>query len=170
MSSVVSVSVYGNDRPWVNGLVRRRYEVTLEDNDAVQHVRVSRPLKIAASDDGTATADRMLAGEMAREIGRAISSDDSLTLTLNPKWSTTKDMAKAIIYKMMKERDPYLVIQHEALLNYIRANYTGAQIANLLDITIAQVQKMAVRIDAILSDTATVKDSLAVFDANSEEL
>jgi hypothetical protein len=79
-------------------------------------------------------------------------------------------MAKAIIYKMMKERDPYLVIQHEALLNYIRANYTGTQVANLLDITIAQVQKMAGRIDAILSDTATVKDSLAVFDANSEEL
>lgn len=95
------------------------------------------------------------------------SGEDVLPAILSPAHATSADLAKRVIRYMMRERDPRIVIALEPLITYLRANYTGAQLRNFLDLTVAQAQKMDARINAILDNKAAVFDA---FDANGEEI
>ena len=80
--------------------------------------------------------------------------------------TTTKIVVKRIIRRMMRERNPYMVIVLEPLIIYLRANYTNAQLMTFLDITAGQATKLNTRINAIL-DNRTFLDT---FDTNAEEI
>lgn len=170
MASITSVTQYGNDRPWTNGKVRRRYTVVLTDNDGVQHERVLGPFKVDPADDGIVKAQEWL-DSLAAEEANQVEEGDALSIIQNPKWTTGKDAAKKAIRYMMRENDPRIVIALEPLITHLRANYTGAQLITFLDITAEQGQKLNRRIDAILTDSVgTAKDLIAAFEVEQEDI
>lgn len=168
MSSVISVVTY-SERPWRDGLVKRRYEVVLEDNNLVQTTHIVGPVKVLPADDGTADADRLLNGLLEREEYLVRNVSDPLALTLSPEWSTTKRVAKHALYWMIREKDPYIVIYLKPLIQHIQANFTAPQIATLLDLTTDQVLALNRRVNAILTDTGTAETLLAAYDAEQDE-
>lgn len=176
MASVVSVVI---DRDTGGERRRVNYTITLEDNDAVQHEFKVGPVMADADFDanayGVTRSTQMLEEQAEQEDEGTINlvyeqGGNALTLTLNPKWSTSKRIAKKLIRWMMREKDPRIVIFLEPLIDYLQANYNATQMATWLDITVAQVLKVNSRVNAILSDVGTVKAQLLVFDAEQEEI
>jgi len=174
MASIISVTIThdsgGSDR-------RLHYSIVLEDNDNVQSTHEIGPIVADAGFDASAHANKKAqqlltgaANDEDNQIIERVESEDSLTITLNPKWSTSKRIAKKLIRYMMRERDPRIVVALEPLIDYLRANYNANQLANWLDITTQQVLKMNRRINAILDDVGTVKAQMALFDAEQEEI
>lgn len=68
MSSITSISPYGEDHSWVNGLVKRRYSVTLTDNNLVEHIYIVGPYKVKPSDGGDTYANALLENLRNQEI------------------------------------------------------------------------------------------------------
>lgn len=120
--------------------------------------------------DALAMYDRVAEGLVSAEeqaiLAMVENGEDIQSTILNPVHSTAKEMAKKAIYYMMRERNPYIVIALEPLINYLRANYTGAQLITFLDITSEQATKMNTRINAILDN----KSAFTTFDSNAEEI
>jgi len=171
MSSVVS-STKISDRPQADGRRYVRVRFIVADHDDAETEVFIGPRLVASDFD----VDAWMAAhggdvleQMARQEDEGGKDFNTVanpqTYALNPKWSTTKRIAKTLVYWMMEEKDPRIVIYLEPLLDYIKANYNATQIANFLDITTAKVLRMNARIDAILSDTGTVKDQLTAFDS-----
>jgi hypothetical protein len=173
VAHIVSIVVNdsgGDDR-------RITYQITLEDNVGVQLTHMIGPIVadpgFDAAVDAQSKATELLAQEMTTEDEGAqerVWDEDSLYITQNPRWSTDRRIAKKLIRWMMREQDPRIVIALEPLIDYIRANYTAAQIAAWLDLTIAQVLKMNRRINAVLEDVGTIKAQIVVFEAESEDI
>ena len=120
--------------------------------------------------DALAMYDRVAEGLVSAEeqaiLGMVENGEDIQSTILNPVHSTTKELVKKAIRYMMRERNPYIVIALEPLINYLRANYTGAQLITFLDITSEQATKMNNRINAILDN----KSAFTTFDSNAEEI
>jgi len=93
-------------------------------------------------------------------------NSDIVTSITSPKYSTAKNLAKKVIYYMMREKDPRIVLALEPLIIYLRANYTNAQLITFLDLTSEQATKMNTRINAILDN----KTAFTTFDNNAEEI
>ena len=167
MSTVSSVTVF-SERVWKDSIVKRRYEIILTDNQSVDKTIITMPLKVQSSDDGSSIANKILTSHKLIEANSLIGRYDILDSVLNPKWSSTKQLAIFAINYMLKEQNPLVVIQYETLINYIRDNYTLNQIASLLDLTSSQVLKMNRRVNAILSDVGTAKDLIAAFELEQE--
>lgn len=155
--------------------LRLRY--TVEDNNsASSDIDVLVVRASAATDANALLAARGAAliasledAEDQEAIAAAETAEDSLILMLNPAHSSSKRIAKALIYEMMDNRDPRFVIWLEPLIEYLRANYTPTQLSNFLDLSISKLQKMDARIDAILEApgvSASVKDQLVIMDDN----
>lgn len=108
---------------------------------------------------------RIIEQEVGGAQSRVESGEDSLTVVNNPVHSTSKRLAKALLFWMMRERDPYIVLLLESLILDMRANLTAQQVANLLDLTLAQVTRLNTRIDQILNNKA----DLLAFRDNSED-
>ena len=104
------------------------------------------------------------------EINKAISmleeGKDITSLAITPIYNTSKNLVKAVFRHIMKVKDPYLVLAMEPLIIYIRANYTNAQIINLLDFTAEQASKMNTRINAILDNAA----AFTTYNTNAEDI
>lgn len=176
MASIVTLELIRND---LQGTTERKiqYKFTLLDNFNANEF-VYYPPKVVPIDFDHDT--EMLAISVGILEEKALDEDrvqedpdfviDSLVLVLNPQWSTSKRLAKKLIYLMMRERDPRLVIWLEPLIVYLRTNYTTQQLSNFLDLTVDQLIKMNRRINTILSDVGTVKDQLVLFDADAEEI
>jgi len=130
-----------------------RYVSNTTDHDAAMTALVS------------AIDIRMIENEVSSAESRVESGEDSLDIVNNPIHSTTKRLAKRLIFWMMRTRDPLVVILLEPLILDIRATLTVPQIETFLDLTNAQVIKMNNRINNILDNKA---DFLA-FDANTDE-
>ena len=75
MASVKSVTII-SDAPWQGGKRKRRYEITLTDNSATDHVFLTLPVKVDAADDGLLLADKHLQARKKADIA----SDDLPTL------------------------------------------------------------------------------------------
>jgi len=174
MAQIISVTITHDS----GGPERRlHYEIVLEDNDGGQAPHNIGPIVAAqgfnAPQHANQKAQQLLDGNADAEdsgVVERIETEDSLTLTLNPKWSTSKRIAKRLIRWMMRERDPRIVIALEPLLDYLAANYNANQLANWLGITTQQVLKMNRRINAILDDVGTVKAQMALFDLEQETI
>lgn len=92
--------------------------------------------------------------EVGGVVGRVESGENPVSVVDGAVHSTTKRLSKKLIFWMMRERDPYIVILLEPLILDIRATYTAGQIATFLDITVAQVTRLNVRINRILDNKA----------------
>jgi len=98
MPSVKSVTVY-SERPWLNGMVKRRYEITLTDDQAIDHVTVTMPIKVDPSDDGVGIADKLLASKKSSEVGQY---KESVKEGVNPfenpyQWNTRAELLLPIL-------------------------------------------------------------------------
>lgn len=67
MASIKSIAVY-SDVPWRAGQRKRRYEITLTDNNAVDHTEITNPVKQQPADDGTLIADKLLQSRKDKEL------------------------------------------------------------------------------------------------------
>ena len=97
---------------------------------------------------------RMIEEEVSAAPGRVEAGENPETIVNNPVHTTTKRLAKRLLFWMMRERDPQIVILLEPLIVFIRANFTAGQIATLLDLTTAQVTRLNTRINRILDNKA----------------
>ena len=175
MASIISSSVIF-DRVQADSTRLVRVKFVAEDHDANQFDVFVGPRQVAAdfnvSDWMAAHESSVLEQLAAQEDAGGLDLNvvaNPLTYAQNPKWSTEKSIAKTMIYWMMRERDPRIVIYLEPLITYLKTNYTVTQLANFLGITEAQVLKMNNRVNAILTDSGTFEVLLAVFDVEEEE-
>ncbi len=66
MSIVKSVTIYSS-RVWLDG-VKRRYEITLTDEQGLDHTKVLGVFKVPESDTGAEIADKYLASQKNSEV------------------------------------------------------------------------------------------------------
>lgn len=174
MSTVINVQTIdsgGTDRRVV-------YDVTIEDNNLVQTVhRYSTIVTDENFDEvagATAAGETVLASLEQSEEDKDIQEDPvgtvELNLILNPEFSTDKKIAKKLIRWMLRERNPRIVLFLEPLIVHLQQNFTAQQIANFLDLTVAQVQQINRRVNAILQDSNTFKNLIADFDTEQEDI
>lgn len=90
--------------------------------------------------------------EQQNAISRVENGEDALVVANNFKHSTQKKIAKKLIYWMMRERDPQIVIWLEPLITYINTSLTDTQIKSFLDITQVQLNKIREKAKQILND------------------
>lgn len=166
-----------SDRPQEDGRRYVRYQFVLADHDAFESDVYVGP-KLVSSDFDT-TADMTALGPILLDRAAQQEIDagqemtqiaNPLTYALNPKWSTSKAIAKEMIRWLMREQEPRIVIFLEPLIEYLRINYTAEQLQNFLDLSSTQLTKMNRRINAILTDTGTLKNQLAAFETDVEEI
>lgn len=176
MAQIITSSIV-LDRIQIDGSRYVRVKFVAEDHDGLTREVFVGPRLVSSDFDVSAWMtgfyDAVLArlAEEENEYGVNVNAvENPLDYALYPKWSTTKNIAKAMIYWMMSEKSVRSVIYLEPLIIYIRANYTAVQISSLLDITIAQVLKMNTRINAVLTDVGTIKDLLEDYDGQEENL
>ncbi len=176
MASVISAQLISS-RLQRSGRRSVRYRFVLADNAAAETVVRVGPKSVPAGFD--TDADMITVGEAllkSRAIDERLDrkrvhpTDDPLSYVLDAKWAAPRRMARTLIRWMMKEQDPLIVIFLEPLIVYLKANYTAAQLRNFLDLTPAQLTRMNRRINAVLSDSGTVKDQLVLFEADVEEI
>lgn len=176
MASVISSQLI-SDRPQSDGRRYIRALFVLEDNQTNQlDFYIGSRLVPSGFNFATWAANNeeqiiaILSGQEEDALLNLEEINDPLSYIQNPKWSTTKVLAKKVIYWMMREKDPRIVIWLKDFINYLKANYNAAEMADFLDINIATIQKMNNRINAILQDVDTVENNLEVFDNQTEDL
>ena len=128
------------------------------DHNATEHVTHVRlvPADFVADADSDASRQEASLDESERgeAISRVESGEDALTVVNSFDHSTQKELAKALVYEMVRRRDPYFVLSMEPLIDFIRANFTAPQIRNFLDITAAQLTKLNTKYNAIIANKA----------------
>lgn len=92
--------------------------------------------------------------ELRGVVKRVDNGEDSLVVALNPIHSTTKEIAKTLIYHMVKARDIGFVLKMEPLIEYIKANFTSNQMQNFLDVTAQQLTRMNIKYNSVISNKA----------------
>lgn len=177
MASVISSDVV-TDRAGKNGRRYIRVNFLVEDHDGEQHLEIRRKASVGPEFDVDAWKNAY-SGELLEQLAQAEEAegldltrvDNPLVYALNPKWSTTKRIAIAMINWMMDKdtgRDIRSVIYLEPLILYIQENFTAQQVADLLDRTLDQVQRLNRRVNAVLIAVGTMKAHLAAYDAEAE--
>jgi hypothetical protein len=165
---IIEDSVQGDGRREI------RYRLVCEGNDAVQvelwpgNRRVPEDFVAQAALDAMDPLATLADTEDSGVFSAFEDNINPLDLVLNPLWSTSKRLAKELIYWMMEEKDPRIVIWLDPLLDYLDANFTNEALSNFLDMTIPQLAKMKVKSNAIMEEVDTVENNLVVFDANTE--
>lgn len=180
MATSIQSATKISDRPQAGGRRYVRYHFVCEGHDASTKDIYIGPKLVSADFDTDADITALgpiILARLAKAEESGITELNNvinpLTYALNPVWSSTKEIGKTAIYWMMRERDPRIVIYLEPLIEYIRTNYNSTQIANLLDLTVAQVLRMNRRINAILavpSTSTSVKNLLIDFDDEEEDI
>jgi len=89
--------------------------------------------------------------EQGEACSRLENGEDALVVVNSAQHSTMKKLAKKIIRYAMRNRDVHLLIALEPLITYLRATYTGAQIANFLDVDLPTLSRIAQRYDDLIA-------------------
>lgn len=128
------------------------------DHNGVEHVTHVRlvPADFIADADGDAARQELFLDEVERQqaISRIEGGEDSLAVVNSFDHSTQKELAKSLVYEMVRRRDPYFVLLLEPLIEWIKASFTAAQIRNFLDITSAQLTTMNNKYNLIITNKA----------------
>jgi len=135
---------------------RRHLRYKFVDHLGKEHITPTQ-IVLAEFDASAAMVTRVSSFDSSleeREGFDIFDQSDPLTFALNPQHSTTPKILKIMVRRLMAERDPYLVIKMEPVIDYLRATYTAPQIATALNITTQQVTNMNSRINAILNNKA----------------
>ncbi len=140
MSSVKSVSIF-SEKPWSNGLVKRKYLVTLTDNNLDDHEIISGPYKVLPSDDGTAVGDRELKGNKDVELNK----DDKEVL-----WNDTqadyyrRSLGLAMLIIDIDDLISYIPL-FQAMENHPDSGNNAGQRATYLGVVRADYDEIAAR-------------------------
>lgn len=101
MSSVKSVSIFGTDKAWSGGKVKRRYAVTLTDVNAVDHEFVIGPFKVDSSDNGMTFATNHLSNlksdEVSQYFGVIELGEGNPFETMPAHWNTRAELLYPIL-------------------------------------------------------------------------
>ena len=172
----VAYSVKLSDRPQADGRRYVRVMFSCLDHDGGQQDVYKGPRLVAADfdvDTWMSSHEASVLEDLAQNEDQGIldvqSVLDPLDYALNPKWSTTKRIVIAAFSELMINRDPRFILYLEPLITYLKANYTGQQFANLLNITLAKLGRMNDRIKEVLETTGTMKELLVTFDSEEGE-
>jgi len=143
MPSVKSVSVF-REKPWSGGLVKRKYLVTLTDNDGIDYEIISGPYKVLPSDDGSAAGLRELKGKRKLELGPEIK---------NAVWQDPKKYLVRSLALVMRSRDPFVLRRYLPLWDNMKSRpasgNTSASRAAWLGVKLADYNRMNVRFNAL---------------------
>ena len=138
------------------------------DHNGLEHVTHVRlvPADFNADPDGDAARQELSldTSERQQAISRIEVGEDSLAVVNSFDHSTQKELAKALIYEMVRRRDPYFVLLLEPLIEWIKANFSAAQIQSFLDITSAQLTILNNKYNAIIA----IKADLLLADIEKE--
>ena len=144
MASVKSVTTY-SERPWRNGKVKRRYEITLTDNNAVDHTYILMPVKVDPGHTGDVIAGKYLDGIIEAEVSKyteMVRLDDDVNQFLSGDWNTQKELFKAIGLEAFKADKRDLLVVN--FVQYVD-QATDAQLRNLFDKTQTWVDNLRVK-------------------------
>jgi hypothetical protein len=98
MALVKSIALHF-ERPWSNGLFKRRYKIELTDNAGVSHVFITMPIKQLEYEDGATIAADYLAAKISGEVSKYKSQ---VSAGVNPflndsVWNTRLELLKPIL-------------------------------------------------------------------------
>ncbi len=93
-------------------------------------------------------ASNLISSDKSNAIERLLNGENPLDMTFN--YCTNKQAAEVLIRFGMESREPYILLLLKPLIEYLKATYTVAQIANYLDITTTQLSRVWTRYNAIL--------------------
>ena len=98
MASVKSITLH-SERPWSNGLFKRRYEIELTDNVGFNHAYVTMPTKQLAGENGETIAAEYLTAKINSEVAKYKSQVAAGTNPfLNDSiWNTRLELLKPIL-------------------------------------------------------------------------
>jgi hypothetical protein len=98
MASVKSITLH-TERPWSNGLLKRRYEITLTDNLGADHTYVTMPIKqLAGEDSATIAADYLdlkIGGEISQYKSQVVAGVNPFLK--DSIWNSRMDLLKPIL-------------------------------------------------------------------------
>ncbi len=152
MSSVKSVAVF-NEVPWTGGLVKRRYDVVLTDNNLVDHSFVVGPVKVLPADDGSSVANDQLQQQKDTELGNQ---------NIVPSWNNTQaDYDRRSLGRAMTILDVDDFISYLALFQAMesRSGANAGQRAATLGVSTANYNQMDSRFSNTDAGRATVERS-----------
>ena len=86
---------------------------------------------------------------------------DGDPLTYSFRHTTKAKVIRRMLIRAMKDENPKAILRLKPVVDWVRATYTGAQIASYLNITINQAQKLAARFDALVAVQATLDGDTA---------
>lgn len=156
MSSVSSVVIFGTDRPWSDGLVKRRYEVTLTDNNLTEHVFIIGPFKVLPTDDGQAQANIELQGRKDEEI---IGGQDK-----TPLWNDTQadyDRRALGLAMLLKDTDDYRATIELFQAMELRSGNNAGQRAATLGVSTVNYNLMADRYGDMIGAAFAIDNALS---------
>ncbi len=118
--------------------------------------RVSTAVDLQTWADGRATKLDLNRRHQEEQnaIARVTQGEDALGVVQSFSRSTEKRLAKTLLFWMMRERDPKIVLLLEPLILYLRANFNAAQLRNFLDLTNAQLTKLNTKVNYVLDNKA----------------
>lgn len=156
MGQILSSEVV-SDRAQADGRRYVRMVFHAEDHDTGTRDVYVGP-KLVASDFNATTwmashEDNVLE-ELAREEDQGglnmNAVADPLVYALNPKWSTSKRIAKAMIDELANNKDMRFAIYLKTITDYLNdpGNFTPTQLSNFLDRTLTQLAAMKRRVTA----------------------
>lgn len=142
---IVSQRITGNS---LQKSGRRRVSYEFIDHTGAVHCLHSLDVDAATDVD----AD-LLARVAGIESGLSESEEQSFTgnpLTATFKHTNKRKVIRRLLVAAMRDENPKAILRLKPIINWVRANYTGVQIANYLNITIQQTQRLANRFDALV--------------------
>lgn len=97
--------------------------------------------------------------ESQRVTEEAAFSGDASTASFN--YTTKKRVIKKLLTEALRDDNPKHLLLMKPVIDWLRANYTGVQIATYLGITIAKASALAARYDAIVLIKASLDADVA---------
>jgi len=175
--SIVSSEIVGNVL-----LADGRRQVTERHVDhvgAVHDVYYVAPVGADLGANLTARATALEASLADAEDNQALglvgAEADVVALCLNPVHSTSKRLAKRLIYWLIRARRsdnlPEILRLLLPLVDYLKANYNPSQLSSFLDLSLAQLSQMDTKIGYLRTvQGVSPLDALALAEAESEDL
>ena len=136
------------------GANRRRIQYAFTDHLGVVH----KQGYFMADDAFDANADILL--RVAR-IEQGLDEQECNSFAGDPMTATfqhtnRRKVLRRLLIEAMRDENPKLLLALEPAIAWIRANYSGAQVANYLNITIPQAVKLSNRFDALVAIASTL--------------
>ncbi len=124
----------------------------------VTHVRLVAAAFVAdAASDAPRQEQELSRLEAQNAISRVEDGEDPVDVINDAEHAISNQIAIALIYDMVRDRDPYKILTLESLFDFMRDTMTAVQIRSYLNITAVQFAWLNSRYNRIIAHKADIR-------------